>query len=189
LTLRSEALPRDHRRQARRLAALLEDFLDVQRIEHEGLELATKESISLRFGDEQAELYAEHSPKHTVEVDHEERPLSVRGDPDRLAQVVGNLLSNAIKYSPDGGTVQLAAERSGSGVRVIVRDEGLGIPEDQQERIFTKFFRGDAGATGITGTGLGLAVSREIVGAAAATSLRQRSSTGSTFWVELPEER
>ena len=161
--------------QARRLAALLEDFLDVQRIEHEGLELATERVDLAALLDEQAELYAEQSPKHTVEVALDERPLSVRGDPDRLAQVVGNLLSNAIKYSPEGGTVQLAAERSGTGVRVIVRDEGLGIPEDQQERIFTKFFRGDAGATGITGTGLGLAVSREIVEAHGGTHrLRQR---------------
>ncbi len=175
--------------QARRLAALLEDFLDVQRIEHEGLELATERVDLAALLDEQAELYAEQSPKHTVEVDLEERPLSVRGDPDRLAQVVGNLLSNAIKYSPDGGTVQLAAERSGSGVRVIVRDEGLGIPEDQQERIFTKFFRGDAGATGITGTGLGLAVSREIVEAhGGSIGFDSDPSTGSTFWVELPEE-
>ena len=175
--------------QARRLAALLEDFLDVQRIEHEGLELATERVDLAALLDEQAELYAEQSPKHTVEVDLEERPLSVRGDPDRLAQVVGNLLSNAIKYSPDGGTVQLAAERSGTGVRVIVRDEGLGIPEDQQERIFTKFFRGDAGATGITGTGLGLAVSREIVEAhGGSIGFDSDPSTGSTFWVELPEE-
>ena len=175
--------------QARRLAALLEDFLDVQRIEHEGLELATERVDLAVLLHEQAELYAEQSPKHTVEVALEERPLPVRGDPDRLAQVVGNLLSNAIKYSPDGGTVQLAAERSGAGVRVIVRDEGLGIPEDQQERIFTKFFRGDAGATGITGTGLGLAVSREIVEAhGGSIGFDSDPSTGSTFWVELPEE-
>jgi signal transduction histidine kinase len=175
--------------QARRLAALLEDFLDVQRIEHEGLSLATEMVDLATLLDEQAELYAEQSPKHTVEVALEERPLAVRGDPDRLAQVVGNLLSNAIKYSPEGGTVRLAAERSGAGVRVIVRDEGLGIPEDQQERIFTKFFRGDAGATGITGTGLGLAVSREIVEAhGGSIGFDSDPSTGSTFWVELPEE-
>jgi signal transduction histidine kinase len=175
--------------QARRLAALLEDFLDVQRIEHEGLDLATERVDLAALLDEQAELYAEQSPKHTVEVELEERPLAVRGDPDRLAQVVGNLLSNAIKYSPEGGTVRLAAERSDAGVRVIVRDEGLGIPEDQQERIFTKFFRGDAGATGITGTGLGLAVSREIVEAhGGSIGFDSDPATGSTFWVELPEE-
>jgi signal transduction histidine kinase len=74
-------------------------------------------------------------------------------------------------------------------VRVIVRDEGRGIPADQQERIFTKFFRGDAGATGITGTGLGLAVSREIVEAhGGSIGFHSDPATGSTFWIELPEE-
>ena len=147
----------------------------MQRIEHEGVDLATEKVDLASLLDEQAQLYAAQSPKHRLAVELAERPLTVRGDPGRLAQVVGNLLSNAIKYSPDGGTVQLVAARSGDGVRVAVHDEGLGIPEDQQSRIFTKFFRGDAGATGITGTGLGLAVSREIVEAHGGTHrLRQR---------------
>jgi signal transduction histidine kinase len=173
--------------QARRLAALLEDFLDVQRIEHEGVDLA-KEKVDLAsLLDEQAQLYAAQSPKHQLAVELAERPLTVRGDPGRLAQVVGNLLSNAIKYSPDGGTVQLVAARSGEGVRVAVHDEGLGIPEDQQSRIFTKFFRGDAGATGITGTGLGLAVSREIVEAhGGSIGFDSDPGEGTTFWLELP---
>jgi len=173
--------------QARRLAALLEDFLDVQRIEHEGVDLAA-EKVDL--GDllhEQAQLYAAQSPKHRLEVDVQEEPLTVRGDPGRLAQVVGNLLSNAIKYSPDGGKVEVRALRSGEGVRVAVIDEGLGIPEDQQDRIFTKFFRGDASATGITGTGLGLAVSREIVEAhGGRIGFDSDPGEGTTFWLELP---
>ena len=172
--------------QARRLAALLEDFLDVQRIEHEGVDL-TKEQIDLAaLLDEQAQLYAAQSPKHHLEVEAE-RPLTVRGDPGRLAQVVGNLLSNAIKYSPEGGTVEVVAERSAEGVRIAVRDEGLGIAEEQQDRIFTKFFRGDAGATGITGTGLGLAVSREIVEAhGGRIGFDSDPGNGTTFWLELP---
>jgi signal transduction histidine kinase len=122
-----------------------------------------------------------------VHVELTERPLAVRGDANRLAQVVGNLLSNAIKYSDEGSVVALAAERRGDEVRLTVRDEGRGIPPEQQERIFTKFFRGDAGATGITGTGLGLAVSREIVEAhGGRIGFDSASGTGSTFWVELP---
>ncbi|NUT56249.1 MAG: HAMP domain-containing protein [Thermoleophilia bacterium] len=172
--------------QARRLAALLEDFLDVQRIEHQGVDLATERIDLADLLQEQAQLYAQQSPKHRLEIDLEE-PLTVRGDPGRLAQVVGNLLSNAIKYSPDGGTVALVAGRSGEGVRIAVRDEGLGIPEEQQDRIFTKFFRGDAGATGITGTGLGLAVSREIVEAhGGRIGFDSDPGQGTTFWLELP---
>ena len=173
--------------QARRLAALLEDFLDVQRIEHEGVDLASEKVDLARLLDEQAQLYAAQSPKHRLALELAERPLTVRGDPGRLAQVVGNLLSNAIKYSPEGGTVQLVAARSGDGVRIAVHDEGLGNPEDQQSRIFTKFFRGDAGATGITGTGLGLAVSREIVEAhGGSIGFDSDPGQGTTFWLELP---
>src|SRR5918993_1022402 len=136
--------------------------------------------------EEQAQLYAAQSPKHQLEVEAE-RPLPVRGDPGRLAQVVGNLLSNAIKYSPEGGTVEVVAGRSAEGVRIAVRDEGLGIPEEQQDRIFTKFFRGDAAATGITGTGLGLAVSREIVEAhGGRIGFDSDPGQGTTFWLELP---
>lgn len=174
--------------QARRLAALLEDFLDMQRMEHEGLDLDSEKVDLASLLDEQAQLYGGQSSKHRVEVELEERPLPVRGDRNRLAQVVGNLLSNAIKYSPDGGVVGLAAERHEHGVRVTVRDEGLGIPSDQQDRIFTKFFRGDAGATGITGTGLGLAVSREIVEAhGGRIGFDSDAGSGSTFWLELPD--
>ena len=173
--------------QARRLAALLEDFLDVQRIEHQGLDLVTERIDLASLLDEQAQLYGAQSPKHRIEVDIDERPLLVRGDPNRLAQVLGNLLSNAIKYSPDGGVVELSAERHDRGVRLTVVDEGLGIAPDQQERIFTKFFRGDAAATGITGTGLGLAVSREIIEAhGGRIGFDSDPGIGSTFWVELP---
>jgi signal transduction histidine kinase len=175
--------------QARRLAALLEDFLDVQRIERAGLELADQKVDLARVLEEQAELFAAQSPSHRLEVEVE-RPLPVRGDPNRLAQVVGNLLSNAIKYSEEGSRVALAAEKDGYRVRMTVRDEGRGIPAEQQERIFTKFFRGDAGATGITGTGLGLAVSREIVEAhGGRIGFDSDAGSGSTFWVELPAAR
>jgi signal transduction histidine kinase len=173
--------------QARRLAALLEDFLDVQRMEQTGIELLEQKVDLARLLDEQAQLYAKQSPSHQVHVELAERPLAVRGDANRLAQVVGNLLSNAIKYSDEGSVVALAAERHGDDVRMTVRDEGRGIAPDQQERIFTKFFRGDAGATGITGTGLGLAVSREIVEAhGGRIGFDSASGAGSTFWVELP---
>ena len=166
--------------QARRLAALLEDFLDVQRIEHEGLELATERVDLAALLDEQAELYAEQSPSTRSKSTSRSARSPSRGDPDRLAQVVGNLLSNAIKYSPDGGTVQLAARaerRRGCVSSCATR--GSESPSDQQERIFTKFFRGDAGATGITGTGLGLAcLARDRRGARRQHRLRQRSVDG-----------
>ena len=109
------------------------------------------------------------------------------GDRDRLAQVIGNLLSNAIKYSPDGGRIDVSGSREADVVRVQVRDHGRGIPPAEQPRIFTKFFRGDAGASGIAGTGLGLALAREIVEAhGGRIGFASKVDEGSTFWIELP---
>jgi signal transduction histidine kinase len=173
--------------QARRLGSLIDDFLDARRLEQGKLEL-NRERVELgSLLREQAELFYGQSDRHRLHVELPAEPLTVRGDRDRLAQVIGNLLSNAIKYSPDGGVVELVGEGDNGKVRVEVHDQGVGIPDDQQSQIFTRFFRGDAAASGIGGTGLGLAVSREIVeahgGRIGFTSAEQK---GSTFWLELP---
>jgi two-component system, OmpR family, phosphate regulon sensor histidine kinase PhoR len=136
---------------------------------------------------EEAQLYSQQSPRHEVAVAIDHPPLAVMGNPDRLRQVIGNLISNAIKYSPHGGVVAVRADRENGHVRVEVRDEGMGIPVSQQSKIFTKFFRGDAAASGITGTGLGLAVSRDIVEShGGRIGFKSAEGRGTTFYVELP---
>jgi signal transduction histidine kinase len=136
---------------------------------------------------EQVQLFEALSADHKLELRLTEVPLAVRGDSNRLAQVVGNLLSNAIKYSPEGGIVHVRGERANSSVRVVVADTGLGIPSALHERIFTKFFRGDAVKSGIAGSGLGLAFARAVVEAhGGKMGFTSAEGEGSTFYIELP---
>lgn len=173
--------------QARRLADLINDFLDVRRIEEGRFERAQELLDMGSLLREEAQLYGAQSPKHRLALMLPEEPLPVIGSPDRLRQVIGNLLSNAIKYSPQGGIVELVAEATNGTVRVEIRDEGIGIPVPQQPQIFTKFFRGDAAASGIPGTGLGLAVSRDIVEShGGRIGFTSAEGEGATFFVELP---
>ena len=87
----------------------------------------------------------------------------MNGDPNRLAQVIGNLLSNAIKYSPDGGTVHVQAEQVNGVVRVSVRDEGLGIADELQQRVFARVLPWRCRRERNSGTGLGLTIARSVV--------------------------
>jgi signal transduction histidine kinase len=173
--------------QARRLAELIDDFLDVRRIEEGRFERAQELVDMTTLLREEAQLYSQQSPKHELAVEVGPKALPVLGNPDRLRQVIGNLISNAIKYSPQGGIVEISAEADNGSVRVEIRDEGMGIPASQQGQIFTKFFRGDASASGITGTGLGLAVSRDIVEShGGRIGFTSAEGEGTTFFVELP---
>jgi signal transduction histidine kinase len=173
--------------QGHRLAALLDDFLAVQRIEEGQLELVREPVDVAEVLRAQVELFSGQSDAHRLDLTLRGTSLKVRGDAARLGQVVANLLSNAIKYSPDGGVVEVVGERIGAGVRISVRDEGIGIPDEQREQIFTKFFRGDASASGITGTGLGLAFARAVVAAHGGhIDFTSAVGEGSSFWLVLP---
>jgi PAS domain S-box-containing protein len=116
--------------------------------------------------------------------------LAMTGDGGRLAQLIDNLISNAVKFTPAGGKVEVAAGTSTSSVWLEVRDTGIGISADDQERLFNKFFRTRvATKASIQGTGLGLAISKAIVQAHGGTiCVESAEDAGTTFRVELPVE-
>ncbi len=112
----------------------------------------------------------------------------VAADRDRVRQVLVNLVENAIKYSPDGGLVQVGVQATDTTVCFYVRDEGLGIPADEQTRIFEKFYRLDPEMTrGIGGTGLGLYICSELLERMDGRIwVESQEGVGSTFSFELP---
>ena len=172
----------------RRLGRLIDDFLDLQRLEARAAK-QDFESLDLReLLEHAATVIAATSERHTLEIDLPAHPLPVRADRDRLEQSVLNLLSNAVKYSPEGGTVRLLGERRGDQAVVRVRDEGIGMAPETLERLFTKFYRADNTATrGIGGTGLGLSLVREIARAhGGEVTASSELGRGSEFTLVLP---
>jgi signal transduction histidine kinase len=109
----------------------------------------------------------------------------VSGDRGRLRQVLGNLIDNAVKFSPDGGTVEVAATASNGHVQVAVTDHGEGIPTEHQEKIFEQFGRVDG--TNKPGSGLGLYIARAIAEAHGGTlEVSSAPGHGATFTLTLP---
>ena len=173
--------------QGNRLSSLIDHFLDSESVETGQVEIDLQPLDLRPLLVAEANLVSDKSHKHVVDVAVGPAALPVKGDRERLAQVIANLLGNAVKYSPGGGVVTVEGEIADGMARIHVRDDGIGVPDEHQSRIFTKFFRGSARESGIAGTGLGLAVSREIIEAhGGRISFTSAAGSGSHFWFELP---
>jgi PAS domain S-box-containing protein len=175
--------------EADRLARIVNDILWTSRIESGGLRvtIVSVDPVELAAGVVQAARL--HVPPG-IELDLVASPdlPHISADPDKVRQVLANLVDNAIKYSPDGGRIEVALERYGSMLRFTVRDEGLGIPPTERDRVFEKFYRLDPDLTrGVGGTGLGLYICRELVRRMNGWIWVESSAgPGSTIVVELP---
>lgn len=174
-------------RQVERLERMIGDLLETARIEAGQLELRPDVHDAAELLEEVARLHAAVGTHELVWAGPPE-PLLVRCDAQRLEQVLNNLVSNAMKYSPPGSRVALSLERRGDEAVFAVRDHGVGVPPEEQARIFEPFRRGaQARGAAIPGVGLGLCVSRRIVEAhGGQIELESAPGLGSTFRVRLP---
>lgn len=168
--------------ESERLTAIVDRLLAVAQLDAGaiGIQLATTDVARIV---EEAVSSAETTlgqNGHTFVASVGSEPLAAEVDGDKVGQVLAHLIDNAVRYSPAGGTVTILARRTDGSVEVRVEDEGVGIPRGEQDRIFRKFYRGEAAAqtVGVGATGLGLFLAEGLV-----------TAMGGRIWVDSPEGR
>lgn len=177
-------------RQAERLNQLLDDLLDLSRIESGGHPLVPRrlpvgETLALLVG-----AARDRAARKEIALALEPVPpdLEVWADPTAVESVIGNLVDNAVKYTPAGGRVTVSAAAGDGRVRIDVRDTGPGIAPHHLPRIFERFYRVDPGRSReVGGTGLGLAIAKHLVQESGGElGVESTPGAGSRFWVLLP---
>ena len=177
-------------RQARHLARLLDDLLDVARIGGRFVDLE-RAPVDLRTAVEQAVEMERHridGKRQRLSVSVPSAPIIVSGDPVRLAQIVGNLLNNASKYTPVDGAIGLAVDVAGADAVLVVTDNGIGIPPDKIESIFDLFVQANPTlARTEGGLGIGLTLVRQLLELhGGSIEARNNPTGGARFTVRLP---
>jgi PAS domain S-box-containing protein len=176
--------------QLNKITRLVEELLDVSKIQAGRLEYL-QETVDLdALLQEIADTMQQTHPSHRILV-HGAVQTSLLGDRDRLGQVFTNLISNAIKYSPDAETVEIDLSASPEAVTIRVHDHGLGIPREQRDKIFERFYRAsDPKQRAIPGLGMGLYIVAEIIKRHGGTIVVDSEvGKGSSFTVTLPLKR
>lgn len=175
-------------REGERLARLIEDVLSVSRIEAGSLQLDLKPTDPSPTVQQVVKHVSQLSGIHTFIVDVPDNLPRVMVDADRLYQVLLNLVVNAVKYSPEGGRIGISASQEQNMVRFLVSDQGVGISEEHLPHVFDRFYRAIVkGMASVTGTGLGLYVSRSLVEEMGGSIwVESRPGEGSRFFFELP---
>jgi PAS domain S-box-containing protein len=173
--------------EAQRLTTIVDKLLSVARLDAGDLqlELAPVDVRSLVSEVVDHAREEEGINAHEFVLDLPEAPLPARTDSEKLRQVLLNLVDNAVRFSPGGGTVTIGALRRGETIVLSVADQGVGIPDNEQERIFSKFYRVGDAQTG--GTGVGLFIAQGLISALGGRiTVRSAEGQGSSFVVELP---
>lgn len=190
LNERAEQLLGIAEKNGQRLVRLINDLLDIEKIEAGKLEFAKRRiSVSEQVHEavEQNQTYAAEQ-RCEVSLTDNTKGVTVCADPDRLQQVLVNLLANAAKFTGEDGRVEMRIESDDDKVSISVTDNGPGIPEDKLDAIFNRFVQADSGDTRTKeGTGLGLSISKAIAEAHDGTiSVSSPPGEGATFTLTLP---
>lgn len=174
-------------KEAKRLTNLINDFLDLQRMESGNqsyeMELCKVDEVAM-----DVVRHFKHEKKHDVFLIDEAQHVTVRADRERLIQVFTNVMSNAIKFSPNGGDVKIRLKNEKDQLLISIQDQGLGIPENEVPMLFKKFHRIDnSERRKIGGTGLGLAICKEIIESHQGSIwIESTEGKGSTIYITLP---
>jgi PAS domain S-box-containing protein len=174
--------------QSERLALLVNDILLASQFESGGPVLASEPVDVAEVAARVIEAARTHAPDEiSLELIAPSDLAPVVTDGDKLQQVLANLVGNAVKYSRDTGRIEVRLEASPTHLRIAVCDEGVGIPQLEQQRIFEKFYRLPNMSYAVGGTGLGLYICRELVRRmGGAIWVKSSEGVGSTFFIELP---
>jgi PAS domain S-box-containing protein len=173
--------------QINKLSDLISDLLDVSKIETGQLPLSFTSFDLVQLVKDVTEVIQYSTKTHQLVLDKKLEKLMVMADRQRIEQVIVNLLSNAIKYSPGTDLVNISVSVANDKALVSVQDFGLGISKEQQERIFTRFYRVDDVSVNISGLGIGLFISKEIINRHSGKLWVEGSQgKGSAFFFEIP---
>jgi PAS domain S-box-containing protein len=177
-----------------RLIEMIDNLLSFSRLEKGETQLTLEDTPLWQLVDEAIDMVAERIKKKNISVttQYDSDDLILRGDRGRIGQVLTNLLTNAVKFNREGGSITVTGRRGAQGfIEVEVKDTGIGIPPEEQGRIFERFYQVDSGpGRKYEGTGIGLAIVRDILGLHGC-SIRVKSTPGmgSTFSFTLPLAR
>ena len=187
LTAKQADLMAAARQDCERLQGIVDDILDLSRIQSGRIELHARDADAALLV-QQAIRDADGAARGAgveLSADLPPGPVPIRADAERIGVVLANLLANAIRHTPAGGSVSVRLEPAAGGVRVEVRDTGEGIPAEYLDRVFERFFQVPGTRRG--GVGLGLYISREVVRAHGGDmGVASEVGKGSTFWFTLP---
>jgi signal transduction histidine kinase len=173
-----------------RMIRLINDLLDVSRIEMGRLSFSPKQTNIYVLVEKIVKTSAPFAQANNVDLSMEAPNTlpNVLTDPEKISITIQNLVDNAIKYTKGKGSVKVFMEADNKFVKISVKDQGVGIPESQQKHIFKKFFRSDNIMKNQTvGTGLGLFIARSIVeGNKGKIWFESKEGEGTTFYLTLP---